>query len=754
MLRSLSLFFLLLGTLLRGADPSLSTLTYSGDQSALEALDHDITAAGKDPAKLAALEHQLLAALKRKDATFAGRQVICQRLGLVLAQSPAKTDAAPYKALAAMLTDERDTDLARLALEPAAGEAIDALFVAALKKSTGRARLGLIDSIGRRRIANAVDTLAPLLKNADRPTAAAAARALGNIASPAAVKALAAFPEPSKPAIAKAKLAVAARLPITEALAILRELNRNPELRLAALRVWLDRDPTNAAQPIIETLSGTSWPQKQVILESLFASRAPDLVSMLTSKLAAWDAPTQAAVVAALGRRGDTAALPAIVTAANHRDAEVRRAALEAIGNFPGTRETTGLLANRAADAESDDAKLARQTLARLNGPDVNATILKGAEQEDVKLRAVYLEQIGLRNMTEGTPLLLKCRGDSDLAIRMAAVGALGEIAQPAEQRTLIEWASGATDDAEFSRALRSLVSVIQRDTSKERGREFYAAIEKAPADVAVRLMPALQRIGGAASAECAARLASRDDKKIADAAVAALTRWNDRVALTALSTVAEKATVPTVRADALKGAISYLEKNREAWSADSTKVLSRLWSGASEPEARKRLVALLNRGNEKSALALAEKLKSDPTVGSAAGEASEVIRANMTGAPLLRVSENESNSRNMIDGKTSTRWNAETNGEEWVEIEFKTARPVHRITLDQTGRAAEFPEHYQVFVTDDPKTPGVARVSGTGQRNKTVIDLPAGARGRYIVIKNTKPRSDSQWSICELFVD
>ena len=58
------------------------------------------------------------------------------------------------------------------------------------------------------------------------------------------------------------------------------------------------------------------------------------------------------------------------------------------------------------------------------------------------------------------------------------------------------------------------------------------------------------------------------------------------------------------------------------------------------------------------------------------------------------------------------------------------------------------------MFVTDDVAQPGKAAVTGAGQRNRTVIDFPAGTRGRYVIIRNTAERKDSGWSITELFVD
>jgi hypothetical protein len=129
------------------------------------------------------------------------------------------------------------------------------------------------------------------------------------------------------------------------------------------------------------------------------------------------------------------------------------------------------------------------------------------------------------------------------------------------------------------------------------------------------------------------------------------------------------------------------------------------------------------------------------------------VVQANLAGAPRARASRPASLS-NLLDGKTSTRWNTPVLGEEWLEIDFRQSRPLSRVILDQTGRAAEYPERYEVHVTDDPKQPGKVLVSGTGQRNQTVIDLPAGTSGRYLIVKNTAPRADRQWSVCELYVE
>jgi HEAT repeat protein len=675
----------------------------------------------------------------------------------VLGLSSTKSSLDAYKPLPAMLTDDRDSDLARLALEPAPGELIDTLFVSALEKTSGRTRLGIVDSIGRRRIAAAVPQLGKLLHTPDAATTAAAARALGAIASPAAFDALQAAADPNAPAVVTAKLAAASRLPAATVLPWLNELQRgaaDPVHRTAAFRLSLDLDPSTATMRIADVLRGNDWSMKQVALESLSASRAPDLLPVLTGKLSTWDTPTQIAVIAMLARRGDAAATPTIVTAAAHQNPEIRQAAIQALGYLPGTRETASLLAKIAAAKDSADGKAARESLARLNGPEVSATILAGAERGDATLRAVYLEQLALRNMTEALPLLLKTRIDPEITIRLAALGALGDLAPASEQKALLDWTIAAADSNEQSRALRSLVNVTLRNpNTAERGRPIFAILETAQPPLALRLLPALGRLGGRESADAAARLATRADPKLAEAATTALTRWTDTTALPALATVAEKASIPASRTAAVEGALRYFERNRQPWTPEFTTVISRLLGATQDIDTRKKFIAVLHRANDKAALTLVESLKSDDAIKADVETATDVIRANLAGPPKLRAST-PTGIANILDGKTSTRWSAPALGEEWVEVDFKLSRPLARITLDQTGRTAEFPEHYEVYVTDDPQNPGKSVASGAGQRNKTVIEMPAGTRGRYLIVKNTSERKEAPWAICELYVD
>ncbi len=735
----------------------LQDLDYSGDQSALAALDRDLNAASTDLKKLAALEARLVALLRRTDASIAARQAACQRLGIVFAATGVP-GASAVELLKTMLVDGRETDIARLTLERTPGAAVDTVLADALGKTTGRTRLGILQTLAARAPASAVPAIATLLSDKDAATAKAAATALGQIGNAAALAALRTAPA-SVAGLFAAKLTVARKFPTAEGVALLTELQADtrsaPHQRASALRGLLDLEPAAAAARITAVLAGTDWIPKQAAIEAIYSSRAPGLIAALAAQLPSWDLPTQAAVITALARRPEATATAAIVAAAKHTDATVRTAAINALGDLPGDTTLVTLLADLGSSDNFDDAKFARASLARLNGPGVSAAVLAGAEKGPTAKRALFIEQIASRNLTEGLPFLRQSRQNPDATLRTAAVGSLGELAPVSDQALLLEWAAGATDSTEQTRALRSLVSVTLRnpDTAK-RALPIYAALEKAAPATVVGLLPVLGRLGGKESADCAARLALGTNATVADAAAAALARWPDRSAQPSLVLVAAKATVPTARATANQAAFRYYERNREVWTPAETALVSDLLGATTEAAARKKLVVLLNRAADKPALALVEKLQAEPALAEAAKTAAQCIAANLAGPPKARASDSEGSAKHLFDGKIATQWRGPVTPGQWVEIDFKQARPLHRLTLDQTGRNGEFPERYEVFVTDDLTKPGKVLVSGAGKANRTIIDLPAGTRGRYVTIKNTAERIDSMWSISELFVD
>ncbi len=727
--------------------------TFEGDQQPIVTLEREIAEAGKDVAKLNALAARLLTFFRDPAASFAARQAIAQRLSQFPASALLRDDNDDY--FAAILVEPSSVSIAQLALEPVPGSAVDDLFVTALAKSSGDTRLAIIQSIGKRRIASAVPHLAPLLT--DGNVSAAAARALGQIGNARALEALLAAP--TSPAIRLAAIDAAEKVGGRAAVRALSEIanasNTPAHIRASAHRALLLVEPSSAPVRILEILTGNDAELKAVAIEAIATNPARSLDTDLASNLAKLDAPTQAAVIAGLAHRKNSRLVPAITTASQHEDPAVRAAAIAALGQLPGKPETARHLAQIAASGNSADAKLAREALARLEGPGVADAIIAGARTGDAKLRAVYLEQIASRYMIESLPLLLETRNDSDPSLRSAALDSLAVIAPASAQAAVLDWTISAQNSTEQARALRALAEITLRNPDVEaRAQPIAAALAKVEPAVATRLVPVLQRISGSTAANSAARLALSDNTALANAATNTLARWTDRTGLAPLISVAQDAPSDAARTRAIQAAIRFLESYRQLPSAELTDSISRLLGVARDHADRERLVLLLSRASDQTGLALAQKLSSDQVLAATAANAVRVIESNLAGKPVVKTSSGNWGVPNMLDGNLDTRWITSVEAGRTIDIDFHRSRPFRRLILDQGARGENYPEHLEIFVSDDPNNFGAALASVSGTPNQTTVDLPANTRGRYLQIKNTADRTNGWWTICELYID
>jgi HEAT repeat protein len=128
-------------------------------------------------------EQQLIAVLQKADSPAFERAKACQTLAVIGTKR-----CVPV--LAGLLSDEQLAHYARFGLEPIPDPSVDVALRAAMGKLHGKLLAGVIGSIGIRRDAKAVDALKEHLGHGDRDVAAAAAAALGRIATPESVQTL------------------------------------------------------------------------------------------------------------------------------------------------------------------------------------------------------------------------------------------------------------------------------------------------------------------------------------------------------------------------------------------------------------------------------------------------------------------------------------------------------------------------------------------------------------------------------------
>lgn len=194
---------------LERAFDALWTYTHGSGRALLVPLDEAVVASVSDAEQRRRLERRLIELL-RSDVSSVAREYICGKLALI-------GSAASAPALAALLADEKVSQAARTTLEALPGADAERALRRALPKLRASAKVGAIDSLGRRADARSVRALAAQLRDADAEVAAAAAGALAAIGNTAAAERLEQFrasapPGKLKSALADALLACAERL--------------------------------------------------------------------------------------------------------------------------------------------------------------------------------------------------------------------------------------------------------------------------------------------------------------------------------------------------------------------------------------------------------------------------------------------------------------------------------------------------------------------------------------------------------------
>jgi type 1 glutamine amidotransferase/HEAT repeat protein len=217
----------------------IKTYDFGDSRAALTEFSDEIRKAYGKPEELKKYETALADVLK-SEAKYAGKQYACRELSLIGTEQ-----SVPV--LAGMLTNQEYSDMARYALERIPGEAVNKALLAALSQAEGKAKIGIVNSLGERGCTAATGEVAKCAAGSDKMLCGAAISALGKIgtadAATALDKTLASAPDNQKTLVYDALLKAAEKMMSKgdrpAALKIYRNLNKEgvPQLvRTAALK--------------------------------------------------------------------------------------------------------------------------------------------------------------------------------------------------------------------------------------------------------------------------------------------------------------------------------------------------------------------------------------------------------------------------------------------------------------------------------------------------------------------------------------
>jgi HEAT repeat protein len=439
-------------------------------------------------------EAELIAVLK-SDAPQQQKGEACIDLGRA-------GTAAAVAPLAALLGDEKLAHMARYALETIPGPAVDEALRAALGRLKGKPLVGVIQSVGVRRDAKAVEPLAKCLADADAEVAAAAAASLGRVATPAAAAAL-------KPSLGKVPAAAEGLLRCAEAAApeqaaalydALRAASVPSHVTVAATRGAIVSRGAAGIPLLLEQLRGENAVLFGAGLRAALELPGPEVAKALAGELGKLPAVKQGRVCDLLGQRGDAAAVPALLALAREGAAEVRVSAIRALARL-GDASAVPALAELAVAGDDEPSKAALAALAGFSNQAADGAIIGLVGKADPKLRRVGIDLIGRRRIAAAVPELLRLAGDGDPELRAASLKVAGELAGVNEIPALLEilQKSPATDaaaDALSAVCARAAVPVAGAITIRK---AEYGVLPDGPSKDVTAKVAALVKAGQAA---------------------------------------------------------------------------------------------------------------------------------------------------------------------------------------------------------------------------------------------------------------
>jgi HEAT repeat protein len=471
-------------------------------------------------------------------------------------------------AVAALLVDKddqvRDGAARCLATNPSA-EATSKL-IAALPAASAKNKVALLNALGYRTDAAAVDAVAKELTAADTAVATAAARALGKMATPQAAKALAqvrgAAKGPVHLEICNAYLLCAEQLlakgQTDTAAAIYRELDQQSEprsVRLAAMHGVLKTSGDKAGERLLQMLGG-----KDVDAQNIAAGMIEEINAAALKAVAAGmdklPADAQVKVLTALAARGDKSQVAVALTAAKDKNDSVKRAGLVALGRL-GDASVVPLLLE-VMKSSANLAPAARDSLAQVAGKDVNEQLIAALEKEkDAGLRGQLIGILESRRVIAAVPLLLSDVVGEDAGLRKRAMTALQKLAQPEQLPVMIKTVTKIKKGAERDEMERTIVAVCGKIVEADKRPEPVLAVylESARADQAV-LLALLGRLGGAKALVLIRSALAGSDTAMAGGAFEGICNWPEPSVSEDLLKLVQDAKEPARRVPAYKALV------------------------------------------------------------------------------------------------------------------------------------------------------------------------------------------------------
>ncbi|MBX3747422.1 MAG: HEAT repeat domain-containing protein [Verrucomicrobiae bacterium] len=591
------------------------------------------TLAAEPPYASAEQARQALSILQ-SSAPPSEKAVACKRLAVY-----GGPEAVP--ALANLLSDPQLASWARIPLEVIPGPEADLALRQALSRLNGNLLAGVINSIGVRQDALAVDPLILHLQDPNTEVANAAAIALGRIASTPAVAALEAALA-STPSALRSSVAEALILAAESALDqqqpgqasrlfhTVRQANVPLQRQLEATRGAILAQPASGLPLLLDTLRNPLHPAFAMGLRTARELPGQPVTEALAAELYRLPDDRQSLLLLALADRRDDAVAPAILGAVNRGSTPLRLAAISTLER-QGSADAIPALLQAGVDPQPDVAQAAQSALTRLPGDAIDRALAARLPQASGPTRLLLVSLAGQRRIAEAVPELLQSAQSDNPQLRRQAIQALGEASTAAHVGPLADLLLAAPSEEELEDLETALDTACDRISDKAGAT---APLLSRLANAEPEGRAALLRILGTTATPGGLRAVhahlAHPDESVRDTAFRVLAAWRDPAAIPALVQVLRSPAQPVHQTLALRGAVRLLAQGNLA-PAQRLPAYRDLLALAQRPDDRKLILSGLGSVPDPDAIPVVQPLLADPSIRTEAESALLSIATHLT---------------------------------------------------------------------------------------------------------------------------
>ncbi len=558
----------------------------------------------------------------RSDAAKGDKAITCKRLAIYGSEQ-----CVPV--VAPLLADKELSSWARIALEAIPGPAADTALRDATSELKGRLLVGVINSIGVRGDAKAVDILVNKLNDDDISVASAAAVALGHIggekAAGALTKSLTNSQGEVRSAAAQGCILCAEQFMeqnnTADAVKLydtVRKADVPNQRHLEAIRGAILARQSDGLALLIEQLQSEDKQRFGIGLRTARELGGRKVTEALAVEMERLNPDRRPLLLLAVADRRDSAVLPIVEKVAKNGSKELRITAINILIHL-GDVSCVPVLLEAATEDDSELEKAATETVVRLPGKDVDADLLARLPQSKGKLRQVLIELAGQRQISDARPIVVSSLDDSDTGIRGAAVRTISIIGQDQEAADLVKLLEKTKDSSERADIRKALLAISGRCGAKCIP-HLKPLTESSDNELHIIGLRALAIIGGPEALAAVNSAIETAEPPTQDEAVRILSNWpynwpDDSEAGQALLKLATSAKKMQHQVLGVRGYLQYIRGNKKLGNEQKVVKVKDMLPHIKRPEEKQQAIAVLGEAPSASALELLTGLAEDPAV-------------------------------------------------------------------------------------------------------------------------------------------